>query len=37
MVAKCDGSVGFVTDSINLDVWRAAGTRANKEVADELQ
>lgn len=31
MLAKCDGSVSFVTDSIRLDLWRALGTRAGRE------
>ncbi|EMI45550.1 DUF1559 domain-containing protein [Rhodopirellula sp. SWK7] len=35
-VARCDGSVGFVNESIDLDVWRALGTRNGHEVMDEL-
>jgi prepilin-type N-terminal cleavage/methylation domain-containing protein/prepilin-type processing-associated H-X9-DG protein len=31
--ALADGSVRFVTDSIDLGTWRALGTRANGEVA----
>jgi prepilin-type processing-associated H-X9-DG protein len=28
-----DGSVRFVSDSVDLQIWRAVGTRANGEVA----
>jgi prepilin-type N-terminal cleavage/methylation domain-containing protein len=35
MLARCDGSVGFVTDSINLTIWRALGTRAGRETIQE--
>lgn len=35
MLAKCDGSVSFVTDSIQLELWRAMGTRAGHEVGIE--
>jgi prepilin-type N-terminal cleavage/methylation domain-containing protein len=31
MVARCDGSVVFVTDSVNLDIWRAFATRDGRE------
>ncbi len=31
-VALCDGSVRFIADSINLDIWRGLATRANGEV-----
>ncbi len=31
-VAFCDGTVRFVTDSINVNVWRAIGSRNGKEV-----
>lgn len=33
LVAKCDGSVAFVTDSIDLAIWRALGTRSGKDSA----
>jgi prepilin-type N-terminal cleavage/methylation domain-containing protein len=32
VAARCDGSVTFVNDSIDLAVWRAVCTRGNKEV-----
>jgi prepilin-type processing-associated H-X9-DG protein len=32
-VAMCDGSVRFVGDSVDLDVWVAAGTRSGQESA----
>ena len=31
MVARCDGSVVFVTDSVNLAIWRAFASRAGSE------
>jgi prepilin-type N-terminal cleavage/methylation domain-containing protein len=31
VAAMCDGSVRFVTNSVNLDTWRAASTAAGKE------
>lgn len=33
--ARCDGSVSFVTNSINPIVWAAMGTRARGEVVSE--
>lgn len=36
-VALGDGSVHFVSNNINLQVWRAAGTRAGRETNDSLQ
>lgn len=30
-VAMCDGSVRFVSDAVNLDIWRAIGTRNGQE------
>jgi Protein of unknown function (DUF1559) len=37
MMARCDGSVTFVTDSINLDIWRAVGTRAGRETVGNVE
>jgi len=31
LIAKCDGSVAFMTDSINLSIWRALGTRLGSD------
>ena len=36
MACLCDGSVKFVTNSINLDVWRAASTAAGRESVGEF-
>jgi prepilin-type N-terminal cleavage/methylation domain-containing protein/prepilin-type processing-associated H-X9-DG protein len=35
-VQMCDGSVRFVSDNINLETWRAIGTRAGREVVGEF-
>ncbi|SMP73273.1 prepilin-type N-terminal cleavage/methylation domain-containing protein/prepilin-type processing-associated H-X9-DG domain-containing protein [Neorhodopirellula lusitana] len=35
-VARCDGSVSFVNENIELEVWRALGTRNGHEVPTEL-
>jgi prepilin-type N-terminal cleavage/methylation domain-containing protein len=32
----CDGSVRFVTDNVDLNLWRSAATRAGGEVAGEF-
>ncbi|MCA9133850.1 MAG: DUF1559 domain-containing protein, partial [Planctomycetales bacterium] len=32
-VARCDGSVHFISDSLTLPVWRSLGTRNGGEVA----
>jgi len=37
MLAKCDGSVMFVTDSIDLAIWRALGTRAARETVKAVE
>jgi prepilin-type N-terminal cleavage/methylation domain-containing protein len=37
MVARCDGSVTFVTDSVNLAIWRAMGTRATRETVGSVE
>ena len=34
-VALCDGSVRFVTESVDLTIWRAVGTRNGSEVLEE--
>jgi prepilin-type N-terminal cleavage/methylation domain-containing protein/prepilin-type processing-associated H-X9-DG protein len=36
MACLCDGSVRFVSNTVNLDVWRAAGTAAGREPAGEF-
>lgn len=36
LVCRCDGSVVFVSENVNLDIWRAAGTRANSESVGDL-
>jgi prepilin-type N-terminal cleavage/methylation domain-containing protein/prepilin-type processing-associated H-X9-DG protein len=33
-IGRADGSVSFIRDTINMDVWRAFGTRAGGEVID---
>ena len=33
-VAMADGSVHFVTDSIDINVWRSVGTRSGDETID---
>jgi prepilin-type N-terminal cleavage/methylation domain-containing protein/prepilin-type processing-associated H-X9-DG protein len=35
-ITMCDGSVRFVSNSVNLDVWRAAGTARGREPAGEF-
>lgn len=37
VVAKCDGSAGFVTESVDLGVWRAMGTRAGGETTGSAE
>jgi len=37
MLTKCDGSVTFVTDSVNLAIWRAVGSRAGSETVGDLE
>ncbi|MCG8650234.1 MAG: DUF1559 domain-containing protein [Pirellulales bacterium] len=34
--ALCDGSVQFIGESIDLDLWRAIGTRNGREVMEEF-
>lgn len=35
-VSRCDGSVTFVNESIDLELWRALGTRNGHEVMDDF-
>ena len=35
-VALCDGSVRFVTNSVDLGTWRALGTRQSGEVLGDF-
>jgi prepilin-type N-terminal cleavage/methylation domain-containing protein len=35
-LALCDGAVRFVSENIDLGVWRALGTRRGEEVVDEF-
>jgi prepilin-type N-terminal cleavage/methylation domain-containing protein/prepilin-type processing-associated H-X9-DG protein len=35
-VALCDGSVRFVSENINMDLWRAIGSRNGREVVSEF-
>ena len=37
MLCRCDGSVTFVTDSIDLAIWRAAGTRGGSETVGNVE
>ena len=37
MLARCDGSVAFVTDSVNLAIWRAMGTRGARETVGAIE
>ncbi|MBU6239777.1 MAG: DUF1559 domain-containing protein, partial [Planctomycetes bacterium] len=34
-MVRCDGSVSFVANSIDLRVWRAYGTRSGGEVIND--
>ncbi len=34
LVSKVDGSVAFITDNVDLNVWWAMGTRAGQETVD---
>jgi prepilin-type N-terminal cleavage/methylation domain-containing protein/prepilin-type processing-associated H-X9-DG protein len=36
MVAMCDGSVRFVSNTINLDTWRAVSTAAGREAVGDF-
>jgi prepilin-type N-terminal cleavage/methylation domain-containing protein/prepilin-type processing-associated H-X9-DG protein len=36
MATMCDGSVRFVSQTVNLDLWRAAGSAAGREPAGEF-
>ena len=35
-VALCDGSVHFINESINIDIWHGLATRAGGELLDEF-
>ena len=35
-VLLCDGSLRFVTDTVDCDVWCALGTRNGQEQVDRL-
>jgi prepilin-type N-terminal cleavage/methylation domain-containing protein len=37
MLCRCDGSVVFVTENVDLKIWRAAGTRDGSESEGNLQ
>ncbi len=32
--SRCDGSIGFVSNDVSLEVWQALSTRAGKEAGD---
>jgi hypothetical protein len=32
LMSRCDGSVGFISESINMKTWRALGSRNGGEV-----
>ncbi len=34
-ILKCDGSVGFVGDSVNLGTWQALATKSGNEVTGD--
>ncbi len=35
-VARCDGSVSFTSEQVDLNVWRALGTRNGRELWEDL-
>lgn len=37
LAAKCDGSVAFVTESIDISIWRALGTRAAADFVGAME